>query len=474
MLRSDLLEMKKEKELGLGQWIAIICFTFLVLNVSAVNADELTHISIQITDDSEISLDSPNRVIIANIEIENFDPVDGYYYMRVIQLSTGEILTESEILPRDITNDLWATKIAHLVDENIENVVGDYEIQIFTEFGTATAKTKFSVVESTNAEVTEWVKNNAKWWSEGQIGDSDFISGIQYLIKEKIIDIPDLPEQASGTAEEKIPGWIKNNAGWWADGQISEDDFVNGIKYLVENGIIKSQLESSSTPVSTIPQPEPEPIPTIPQPEPEPIPTTITVKILSGSHSVGCVKTNSCFSPSDIIIKKGTTVTWTNEDDVTHTVLSGIPEMGPEGIFEDDEILSGETFSYTFELAGIYQYYDVLHPWMVGIVLVKASSDSSVIIPFDVETDKYWYQNGDLIRIWGKALPDENPALSITISVIDPNGIVSAVTQFLPSEDGSFNYNEFRAGETMKEAGEYEIILQYGSQKGSKTIGYLG
>jgi len=59
------------------------------------------------------------------------------------------------------------------------------------------------------------------------------------LIKEKIIDIPDLPEQASETAQEQVPDWIKNNAKWWADGQISEDDFVNGIKWLVEKGIIK-------------------------------------------------------------------------------------------------------------------------------------------------------------------------------------------------------------------------------------------
>ena len=36
-----------------------------------------------------------------------------------------------------------------------------------------------------------------------------------------------------------IPGWIKNNAGWWADGQIGDDAFVSGIKYLVENGIVR-------------------------------------------------------------------------------------------------------------------------------------------------------------------------------------------------------------------------------------------
>ena len=94
--------------------------------------------------------------------------------------------------------------------------------------------------DSTNTQqVPEWIKNNAKWWSDGQIGDSDFTSGIQFMIKEKIINIPDLPEQASETAEQKVPDWIRNNAGWWSDGLITEDDFVKGIQYLVEQGIIK-------------------------------------------------------------------------------------------------------------------------------------------------------------------------------------------------------------------------------------------
>jgi len=88
-------------------------------------------------------------------------------------------------------------------------------------------------------KVPGWIKNNAKWWAEGQIGDSDFTSGIQHLMKEKIINIPDLPEQASEVAEEKVPDWVKNNAGWWADGSISEEDFLNGIKYLVGKGIIQ-------------------------------------------------------------------------------------------------------------------------------------------------------------------------------------------------------------------------------------------
>ncbi len=82
-----------------------------------------------------------------------------------------------------------------------------------------------------------WIKDYAKGWAEGQITESDFVSGIEYMIKEKIIYIPDLPSQASTTAKA-VPDWIKNNAKWWADGQIGEDEFVNSMKFLIQEGII--------------------------------------------------------------------------------------------------------------------------------------------------------------------------------------------------------------------------------------------
>jgi len=103
------------------------------------------------------------------------------------------------------------------------------------EFGGTTST---GTSPETKERVPAWIKNNAKWWSDGQIGDSDFVSGIQYLMKEKIIDIPDLPEQASETAQEHVPDWIRNNAGWWADGLITEDDFVQGIQFLIRQGTI--------------------------------------------------------------------------------------------------------------------------------------------------------------------------------------------------------------------------------------------
>jgi len=130
---------------------------------------------------------------------------------------SSETLTISYILPTDIHSGAWKITIQHGLIE---------AIALF-----------FIEGEPVESPIPDWIRNNAKWWSEGQIADSDFTSGIQFLIKENIISIPDLPEQTS--VSETIPDWVKNNAEWWADGLISEDDFLNGIKYMVEKGIIR-------------------------------------------------------------------------------------------------------------------------------------------------------------------------------------------------------------------------------------------
>jgi len=85
--------------------------------------------------------------------------------------------------------------------------------------------------------VPDWVKNTAGWWASEQIDDSAFLQGIQYLIKEGIMVIP--PAETSESPEsQQVPAWIKNNAGWWADGQIDDNSFVLGIQYLIKVGII--------------------------------------------------------------------------------------------------------------------------------------------------------------------------------------------------------------------------------------------
>ena len=99
------------------------------------------------------------------------------------------------------------------------------------------------------ASVPPWVKNNAGWWADGTIGDSDFITGVQYLIEEGIITIPSTTRSAS--TSDTIPEWVKNNAGWWASGTISENDFLNGIQYLIKMGIMHVSSSAVSDDMSS-------------------------------------------------------------------------------------------------------------------------------------------------------------------------------------------------------------------------------
>ena len=84
--------------------------------------------------------------------------------------------------------------------------------------------------------IPDWVRNNAGWWADGQIDDNSFASGIEYMIKEGIIVVP---VTGSGPASSAvIPDWVRNNAGWWSEGLISDKDFAGGLQYMIENGII--------------------------------------------------------------------------------------------------------------------------------------------------------------------------------------------------------------------------------------------
>ena len=94
--------------------------------------------------------------------------------------------------------------------------------------------------------VPAWVKNNAGWWADGSIDDASFVHGIQFLIKANVLEVD---STTSSEKNDEIPPWVKNNAGWWAEGQITESDFLSGINHLVKNGIIsvsQNSIESVS------------------------------------------------------------------------------------------------------------------------------------------------------------------------------------------------------------------------------------
>jgi hypothetical protein len=148
-------------------------------------------------------------------------------------VAQNEIHRESALIPND-GNYQFTVILTGQGKTNFENFFtskSDFEIASFHSLKTE------KEVSSTNAKIPSWIKNSAGWWAEDIVGDDEFIQSIQFLIKEKIISIP-LSKENSFNSQE-IPDWVKNNAGWWSADLISDGEFMKGIEFLGEQGIIK-------------------------------------------------------------------------------------------------------------------------------------------------------------------------------------------------------------------------------------------
>jgi len=99
---------------------------------------------------------------------------------------------------------------------------------------------------SFSEEIPSWVKNNASWWSERTISQSEFTDALEFLINEGIIFIPPPEEPPVPGPDKIIPDWVRNTAGWWSQNLIPDSEFINAMKYLINVGIIEV---NTSTPV---------------------------------------------------------------------------------------------------------------------------------------------------------------------------------------------------------------------------------
>ncbi len=94
------------------------------------------------------------------------------------------------------------------------------------------------------------------------------------------------------------------------------------------------------------------------------------VTIVNGTIN-HCRPDLSCYYPFQVNVSVGDTVTWTNQDNRTHTVTTGTSNYGPQGIFDSGIIQPGHSFTQFFGSVGKYQYYDKTDTWPSGLVVVS-------------------------------------------------------------------------------------------------------
>jgi len=144
---------------------------------------------------------------------------------------------------------------------------------------------------------------------------------------------------------ENVPNWIKNNALWYGQGEITETEFLNSIKFLIENDILvldnDNEIKRNQLAQIIIP---------------------------NGNY---VVSGGAVYLPLNLEINPMTTVQWINDDVVQHTVQSQDEFGNIVGLFNSVPLNTGETFEFKFTEEGVYNYYCSLHPWRVGLVTVR-------------------------------------------------------------------------------------------------------
>lgn len=87
--------------------------------------------------------------------------------------------------------------------------------------------------------VPDWIKNNARWWSQGHLTDDDFLKGIQYLIKEEILNVSQTNNVQDTVNSNVIPLWVKNTTKFWVEDKVDDKTFLNSLEFLISNGILQ-------------------------------------------------------------------------------------------------------------------------------------------------------------------------------------------------------------------------------------------
>lgn len=208
--------------------------------------NEYSKNQIPIAKSSTLSINSKNNATIDLATLTSDQ--DGGSFRYSILYPTSSMGAQLSISGSVVTYTPLDTNIVDGFVYVVSDGKGRVSSAVITVEGGQTNQTN---ITNSSASIPTWVKNNAKWWSEGYVGDSDFVKGIQYLIQKGIITVPST--QASSNPSQGIPVWVKNTAKWWAEGQVGDQEFVKGMKYLVQVGIVQVNKVQSINQTENVP-----------------------------------------------------------------------------------------------------------------------------------------------------------------------------------------------------------------------------
>jgi len=257
--------------------------------------EELPVITINFTSGNIIDLDESPQMIRAEVLIHNYNPQDGYTYMEITRESDGEIIKNTEVMPKAIAgveDNLFQVQILHYLEPggNVTQMMGDYVLRIYSEHGISESDLKFSVIKSsmpvivTQNEVDESETPEELLVSdESEIPEEyyddledqlenfcnltddeqfDFFSENPDMIDfdEELTTICEIEDEAEredtlddsidvllselrdnvedSVESPKIPSWVHDIFVWYADETISENELLASLEYLISQGII--------------------------------------------------------------------------------------------------------------------------------------------------------------------------------------------------------------------------------------------
>ena len=210
---------------------------------SSMNSDD----DVSTNDDN--SLDDSNELFAENpkIRISDFPSLDSspqYYIDRYNNEPSYKSWFDSQF-PDYVIQDVVGYKPTHVqnfpsLDRSPQYYIDRYnnEPSYKSWFDSQFPEKSIYDILGFSSYIPDWIKTYAELWATGDISDSEFITGLDFMLEHNIIVIPNL-QYSEQNFVSNIPNWIRNNADWWANDLISQQEFVNSLEYLIEEQIIE-------------------------------------------------------------------------------------------------------------------------------------------------------------------------------------------------------------------------------------------